>query len=293
MNVRPSFPGLVLIVNMLTANYRHVRLPQSRLVSLLLLVRLGLRCPDDIILQRILPTLLISGLEDPHGPVRALSLRGLRSLLQVVQQHSNALEANLFPLYIFPALNRVSKDSDSIVRVAFAECLAPIAEIAKRFLDRTHWSFVSKAVIDNSGGSNVPPPAPGGSVSLPPTETVASENDTLHGLTISQHGSMLVDFPYDKKLEALRDQVSQWIRALMTDVSNSGSASSVGGVAGGVPRSGPNASFAVAAAAGKLSSFVKRVLLIDIMRLCTFYGQEATIDKLVTQLLTFLNDQVR
>lgn len=39
-------------------------------------------------------------------------------------------------------------------------------------------------------------------------------------------------------------------------------------------------------------SLVKRALLEDIGRLCIFFGQEATTDLLLTQVLTFLNDQV-
>ena len=41
------------------------------------------------------------------------------------------------------------------------------------------------------------------------------------------------------------------------------------------------------------ASLVKRALLGDIGRLCVFFGQEATADLLLTQVLTFLNDQVR
>jgi len=39
-------------------------------------------------------------------------------------------------------------------------------------------------------------------------------------------------------------------------------------------------------------SLLKRLLLVDVIRLCRFFGPEATVDLLLPQLLTFLNDQV-
>ncbi|POM67499.1 Phosphoinositide 3-kinase regulatory subunit [Phytophthora palmivora] len=38
------------------------------------------------------------------------------------------------------------------------------------------------------------------------------------------------------------------------------------------------------------SSLVKRALLVDITRLCVFFGQERTLDVVLPQLITFLND---
>ena len=41
-----------------------------------------------------------------------------------------------------------------------------------------------------------------------------------------------------------------------------------------------------------LESAVKKVILSHVMELSVFFGQESAMDKLLTQLLTFLNDQV-
>jgi hypothetical protein len=91
-----------------------------------------------------------------------------------------------------------------------------------------------------------------------------------------------VHFPYDHRLDQLKEQVSRWIRDLMADsvvAPPSSIASSVYG-AGSV----------AATTEGRRASTVKRLLLMDITRLCVFFGQESTVDRLLTQLLTFLND---
>ena len=61
--------GLVILVDLLHSNYRHLRFPQSKIVCLMLLVRLGRYCTDAVILQRALPLLLLA-LEDQCAIVR-------------------------------------------------------------------------------------------------------------------------------------------------------------------------------------------------------------------------------
>lgn len=57
---RLTFEGVLLFVQVLCSCYRHVQYPQTRLVSLSLLVRLGGLCADEVILHRIVPTLLLA-----------------------------------------------------------------------------------------------------------------------------------------------------------------------------------------------------------------------------------------
>jgi hypothetical protein len=91
-----------------------------------------------------------------------------------------------------------------------------------------------------------------------------------------------VHFPYDHRLDQLKEQVSRWIRDLMADSVVAPPSSVASSVFGG--------GSAVASTEGRKASTVKRLLLMDITRLCVFFGQESTVDRLLTQLLTFLND---
>lgn len=45
--------------------------------------------------------------------------------------------------------------------------------------------------------------------------------------------------------------------------------------------------------AGVAAVMVKRALLADITRLCVFFGFENTLDSILPQLITFLNDRYR
>jgi hypothetical protein len=61
--------GMVVLVDLLHANFRHLRFPHSKIVCLLLFARVGRFCSDQVILERILPMLLFS-LEDQCAAVR-------------------------------------------------------------------------------------------------------------------------------------------------------------------------------------------------------------------------------
>lgn len=74
------------------------------------------------------------------------------------------------------------------------------------------------------------------------------------------------------KLKALHDQISRWIRDLFLD--------------------GSSLDFRRGSGLSSHASIIKRAILVDLMRLCVFFGQESTMELLLTQLFTFLNDQV-
>jgi hypothetical protein len=281
--------GLLLPVQVICSSFRHLKYPQSKIVSLMLLVRMGLQCTDEVILHRIVPTLLL-GVEDPFPPVRAMCVRALRSVLQAVRA-VNAVEANIFPQYVFPALSaKVARDPEFIVRVAFAESIGRLAETAKRFLDQTHLAVQNRALAE----SNVVSPG-----TPAPSDTSSNAGGSTSGRDDSadpknSSSVTVVDFPYDAKLKALHEQVNRWIRDLVLDSgsaydpSQRGYTNSASTGAGGFvdPRRG-SMLMQHALSAG---STVKRVLLVDVMRLCIFFGQEATMDILLRYILTFLND---
>ena len=60
---------MVVLIDILHANYRHLKLPQSKIVCLMVLLRVGRFCTDAVILQRAVPLLLL-GLEDQCAVVR-------------------------------------------------------------------------------------------------------------------------------------------------------------------------------------------------------------------------------
>ena len=80
--------GLVILVQVVTSCFRHLSLPRSRIVSIMLLVRMGLcsgvshMCDDsEAALKRILPTLLVA-LTDASAGIRALAVRALCAILR-------------------------------------------------------------------------------------------------------------------------------------------------------------------------------------------------------------------
>ncbi len=252
---RPVHEGLVLIVDLLCSNYRHLKYLTSRITCLMLLGRIGRLCADSVILQRIVPFLLVA-LEDSYSLIKITSLRIISALTSIVEEF-DPIEVNFFPQYIFPNLGRIARDNELIVRIAFAECMGTLALTAKHFLDRGQSIFLHKAVAD----------------------ALANNQDI---------NKIAIEFPYDQKLELLRDQVARWIRDIVVDVSSSTANSTFyksqklgGGSAAPVPTSSPTSA----------DSAVKKVILQHIMELCAFFGQESTMEKLLTQLLTFPNDQ--
>ena len=286
--------GLVVLVQVVTSVFRHLSLPCSKIASVMLLVRLGMKSHDDeVALKRVLPCLLLA-MSDPSSSVRALAVRAVTAILSSVRTIS-PFESNIFSQYLFAPISVIAKDVEISVRIAFAECLGSLAENARRFLEKAHLIAMAQAVADAAATSS------GDSGSKYKTSS-HSRGDTPHvdapvtpppsGVSVMPSCVSLdkvhVDFPYDTKLKVLHDQVIRWIR----EVSNP---PTVMGMVGTHSHSVGKSAESVSKAT--LSSFtggslVKRALLEDIGRLCIFFGQEATTDLLLTQVLTFLNDQV-
>ena len=253
--------GLLLIIQVICSNIRHLRCPHAKIVATLLLICFGRCSDDDVILQRVLPFIMIM-VEDPISSVKATAVRACRSLIRMVTKFSS-LQSNLFQFYIFPALGRISKDTDAMVRVAFAECIGHFAEVSKTFLDKQQMLHTKKLTREeiNKDASSVL------GQELHSFFYNKNEMDELF------HGSyaMFVESSYDIRFKSLQDQVSRWIRELMLDSSNVESRKGSG--------------------LASQNSIIKRALLTDIVRLCVFFGHGSTMDILIPQLLTFLNDQ--
>jgi len=293
---RKTCPGMEILVSLLGTIFRHLRFPQSKVSLILLLTRLGPLSEDEIILQRIVPILTVCLDDENNAHIRAIALRALTKLLCYVRTlQSN--EADIFPLCLLPSLRRLVRDPEVAVRVAFAECLGRLAETSKRFLELAHLgsqraaallqypldSVSTKSVKSTTSGTSskesketlLPPPLTTPTASsvdmMPPTPPPLTSNMSVASNT-SGTGltSVTVEFPYAIKLSELHDNVAHWIKAL-------------GDESLGEQRKGSGLS--------SNSSHIKRMLLNDIMRVCVFFGPDATVSQLLPHLLTFFSDQ--
>ncbi|KAI9205323.1 uncharacterized protein BJ171DRAFT_501773 [Polychytrium aggregatum] len=112
---------------------RNVVFPSSKLYGIDLLLAFGFQLSDEHRIERVIP-FLITMVRDESAQVRAAVIRAVTQLLSLVETIT-ASDANLFPEYILPHLKGLSLDPDVLVRCAFAQCIATLAETALRFLE--------------------------------------------------------------------------------------------------------------------------------------------------------------
>ena len=217
---RAIHDGLLLPVQVIISGFRSIRHPHTRMLSIMLLVRFGIQCSDDIILHRIVPSLLYA-VEDVYPQVRATAVRALCTLLSTVNR-VDMIESNIFPQYIFPVLNtKIVKDPEIIVRIAFAESIPRFAEAAKRFLDQTHTALQQKAqaATDNDNTTttttSTASPIKSSKENKEGRESAGNANSAATAATPSVKDRQnrmkefvpLVQFQYTTKLKALHDTV--------------------------------------------------------------------------------------
>ena len=218
---RAIHDGLLLPVQVIVSGFRSIRHPHTRMLSIMLLVRFGIQCSDDIILHRIVPSLLYA-VEDAYPQVRATAVRALCTLLSTVNR-VDMIESNIFPQYIFPVLNtKIVKDPEIIVRIAFAESIPRFAEAAKRFLDQTHTALQQKAqaATDNdttltttTTSTTTASPIKSSKENKEGRENASSAATAATPSVKDRQNRMkefvpLVQFQYTSKLKALHDTVS-------------------------------------------------------------------------------------
>ena len=293
-SLKANGSGLVILVLVVTSVFRHLSLPCSKIASVMLLVRLGIKSHDDeVALKRVLPCLLLA-MSDPSSSVRALAVRAVTAILTSVRAIT-PFESNIFPQYLFAPISVIAKDVEMSVRIAFAECLGSLAENARRFLEKAHLIAMAQAVADAAATSS-------GDNGSKFRASYQSRGDVLHvdapsptpvpGISVMPSFVSLdgvhVEFPYDVKLKVLHEQVIRWIR----EVSNPPTVMGMIGAHSHSVGKGVESVSKATLSTSSGGSLVKRALLEDIGRLCIFFGQEATTDLLLTQVLTFLNDQV-
>ncbi|KAJ3398997.1 Serine/threonine-protein kinase [Chytriomyces hyalinus] len=123
----------LILTSIVCASVRNAYNPSSRLMALELLMVLGIQLNDDDRLDRLVPYIVLL-LQDDNAVMRATALKVLAQLLSMVESITTA-DVNIFQEYILPVLKPLEKDTETIVRVTYAGCIANIAETALRFLE--------------------------------------------------------------------------------------------------------------------------------------------------------------
>ncbi|KAM9723786.1 LOW QUALITY PROTEIN: phosphoinositide 3-kinase regulatory subunit 4 [Menidia menidia] len=176
--------GLLVLVSVITSCLQTLRCCDSKLAALELVLRLAPRLGVDVLLDRITPYLL-HFCADPAPRVRAQAVRTLTRLLALVKEVPRN-DVNIYPEYILPGIAHLAQDEATIVRLAYAENIAHLAESALRFLE---------LVQESSGGS---------------------EQD----LSAEDEESSRPNENYDSELQALHEMVQQKVVTLLSDSEN-------------------------------------------------------------------------
>ncbi|XP_071324343.1 phosphoinositide 3-kinase regulatory subunit 4 isoform X1 [Trachinotus anak] len=177
--------GLIVLVSVITSCLQTLHSCDSKLAALELILHLAPRLGVDILLDRITPYLL-HFCNDPMPRVRAQAVRTLAKVLALVKEVPRN-DVNIYPEYILPGIAHLAQDDATIVRLAYAENIAHLAESALRFLELVQENNVN-------------------------TEQDLSGEDTEETLHPNEN--------YDSELQALHEMVQQKVVTLLSDSEN-------------------------------------------------------------------------
>ncbi|XP_056331144.1 phosphoinositide 3-kinase regulatory subunit 4 isoform X3 [Danio aesculapii] len=177
--------GLVVLVSVITSCLQTLRFCDSKLAALELILHLAGRLNVEILLDRITPYLL-HFCNDSMPRVRAEAVRTLTKVLALVKEVPRN-DVNIYPEYILPGIAHLAQDEATIVRLAYAENIAHLAETALRFLE---------LVQENN---------------------LSSEHD-LNGEDTEE--TLHPNENYDSELQALHEMVQQKVVTLLSDPEN-------------------------------------------------------------------------
>lgn len=125
-------PALILL-SLVLANIRNCLLPSSRLRALDILLALSTRLTDEAKLDRAVPY-IVELLRDEAAVVRAAAVRTLVQILTQVNVITPS-NASIVPEYIIPNVRYLVQDPEVSVRAMYAQCIAPLAQTADRYLE--------------------------------------------------------------------------------------------------------------------------------------------------------------
>ncbi|XP_034259887.1 phosphoinositide 3-kinase regulatory subunit 4 isoform X1 [Pantherophis guttatus] len=177
--------GLVILVSVITSCLQTLKYCDSKLAALELILQLTPKLSVEILLDRITPYLLHFS-NDSVPRVRAEAVRTLTKVLTLVKEVPRN-DTNIYPEYILPGIAHLAQDEATIVRLAYAENIALLAETALRFLELVQLKALN---MENEPNSE---------------ET----DDTTHP---SEN--------YDTELQALHEMVQQKVVTLLSDPEN-------------------------------------------------------------------------
>uniref|UniRef100_A0A0B8RXS4 Phosphoinositide 3-kinase regulatory subunit 4 n=1 Tax=Philothamnus irregularis TaxID=1899461 RepID=A0A0B8RXS4_9SAUR len=177
--------GLVILVSVITSCLQTLKYCDSKLAALELILQLTPKLSVEILLDRITPYLLHFS-NDSVPRVRAEAVRTLTKVLTLVKEVPRN-DTNIYPEYILPGIAHLAQDEATIVRLAYAENIALLAETALRFLELVQLKTLN---MENEPNSE---------------ET----DDTSHP---SEN--------YDTELQALHEMVQQKVVTLLSDPEN-------------------------------------------------------------------------
>jgi hypothetical protein len=301
--------GLPMVVTLVCASLRGTATPQTRLIALALLERLAMWTSDDIRLQRVVPYLVVV-LDDKRPLVQSRALHALTAVLGMVQSFPKS-EIGLFPRYIIPALTKFPKDPDENVRGALAECLPHLAHTARFFLELEHAKGPEGAILKNRKAAELKKPGGGGGVER------EERDDSFETLQLQQKYSGGSSGKETRSSDGgnnaletsiLSDEVVGWSKQPRArDRLNRGES-----VVLELPKSeervmipgnfdqslsalnklwegliGP----VIQESMQKSCSLTKEALLHGVTKLCVSMGEEQTLNFILPQLITFLNDR--
>uniref|UniRef100_A0A4W4HC45 non-specific serine/threonine protein kinase n=1 Tax=Electrophorus electricus TaxID=8005 RepID=A0A4W4HC45_ELEEL len=174
--------GLVVLVSVITSCLQTLRSCDSKLAALELVLHLASRLSVEILLDRITPYLL-HFCNDSVPRVRAEAVRTLTKVLALVKEVPRN-DVNIYPEYILPGIAHLAQDEATIVRLAYAENIAHLAETALRFLE---------LVQENNLNSEQDLNGEDAEETLHPNENYDSELQALHEMVQQKVVTLLSD----------------------------------------------------------------------------------------------------
>ncbi|KAG8712873.1 Serine/threonine-protein kinase [Ceratobasidium sp. 423] len=143
-------PALI-VLSLVCSNVRNCVIPSSKLRALDLLLALAVHLTDEAKLDRLIPY-VIDLLHDEAAVVRSAGIRTLTQVLMLVTVITPS-NTSIFPEYIFPNMRHLAVDPEESVRCTFAQCIAPLADTASRYLElgqalKAHGTFKLSEIQD-------------------------------------------------------------------------------------------------------------------------------------------------
>ncbi|KAF8607280.1 ARM repeat-containing protein, partial [Ceratobasidium sp. AG-I] len=143
-------PALI-VLSLVCSNLRNCTIPSSKLRTLDLMLALAVHLTDEAKLDRLVPY-VVDLLHDEAATVRSAAVRTLTQVLMLVAVITPS-NASIFPEYIFPNVRHLAVDPEESVRCMFAQCIAPLADTASKYLElsqalKAHGTFKSSDLQD-------------------------------------------------------------------------------------------------------------------------------------------------